>query len=59
MLTNWTRRARAFIESLSQKFNAYLENERSREVSQAENEETGVILFLLVLVFVIALQFKP
>ena len=59
MLKNWTRRARAFIASLIQKSKEYLEHERSREISQAENEETGCILFLVVLVFLIAHTFQP
>lgn len=54
MLTNSIRTVRAAIASLKQKLAAYLENERTREISQAENDETGCILFLVVLVFVIA-----
>jgi len=35
----------------------YLEHERTREVSQAENNETAMFLFLLVVVWLIALEF--
>jgi len=66
MLTNLIRQLRAFIASLIQRSSAYLENERTRlpvrrartqtgEVSQAENNETAMLLFLLVIVWLIAL----
>jgi hypothetical protein len=54
MLKSWIQAVRAFIASKLQKFNAYLEHERTREIPPAENLETGVILFLVVLVFIIA-----
>jgi hypothetical protein len=57
MLRNLTRQLRAFIASHWQKFNEYLENERTREISQAENNETAMLLFLLVIVWLIALKF--
>lgn len=57
MLTNSIQKARAFIEFQLQKFNAYLENEKTREIHQAENNETSCILFLLVVVWIIALEF--
>ncbi len=56
-LKNLTRRARAYIESPWQKLNAYLQNERTREISQEESNETGIILFLFILVWVLALEF--
>ena len=57
MLTNLIRQLRAFIASLIQRSSAYLENERTREVSQTENDETAMFLFLLVVVWLIALEF--
>jgi len=57
MLRNLTRQLRAFIESHWQKFNAYLANERTRQVSRQENNETAMFLFLLVIVWLIALEF--
>jgi len=54
MLTRWTQIARAFIASHWQKLTAYLANERTREIGQAENDETAIILFFVVIVFVIA-----
>ena len=56
MLRNLTRQLRAFIEFQWQKFSAYLENERTREVSQKENDETAMFLFLLVVVWLIAFE---
>jgi len=41
--------------SLRKALSAYLENERTREVSQAENNETAMLLFLLIIVWLIAL----
>jgi hypothetical protein len=57
MLRKSTRQLRAFIASHWQKFNAYLENERTREISDRENNETAMLLFLLVIVWLIALEF--
>lgn len=54
MLKRWTQQARAFIASLTQKSRAYLQNERTRQVSNQENAETGIVIFLLVVVFAIA-----
>ena len=59
MLTNSIQKARAFIASLSQRSTAYLQNERTREISPQENTETGCILLLVVAVLLIALEFKP
>jgi len=39
---------------MQKKLTAYLANEQTREISQAENDETAIILFLVVIVFVIA-----
>ena len=58
MLRNLTRQLRAFIASLIQRSSAYLENERNREVSQAENDETAMFLFLLVVVWLIAFELR-
>ena len=54
MLKNLTQPLRAFIASLVQRSKEYLENERSREISQQENNETGLFLFLLVVVWTLA-----
>ena len=54
MPTRWIQAAKAFIKSHWQKLQDYLANERTREISQAENDETAIILFLVVIVFVIA-----
>jgi len=43
--------------SLRNALKKYLEHERTREVSQAENNETAMFLFLLVVVWLIALEF--
>ena len=58
MLRNLTRQLRAFIESLIQRSSAYLENERTHEISQQENNETAMFLFLLVIVWLVGLQFR-
>ncbi len=56
MLKKWTQAVRAFIESLIQRSSAYLENERTRTVSQRENNETAMFLFSLVVVWLIAFE---
>jgi len=58
MLRNSIRQLRAFIASLIQRSSAYLENERTREVSQTENDETAMFLFLLVVVWLIAFELR-
>jgi hypothetical protein len=57
MLKNWTQAVRAFIASLVQRSREYLENERSREIPQAEQNETAMFLFFLVVVWLIAYEF--
>lgn len=58
MLINSIRKARARIASLLQRSNAYLQNERTRQVSNKENAETGCILFLLVIVLLLAQELQ-
>lgn len=56
MLKRWIQLVRVFIASHWQKFNAYLESERTREIPQAENNETAIILLLLLVVWLIAFE---
>jgi len=58
MLRNWTRQLRAFIESHARRLTAYLENERTREISQEENNETAMFLFVLVIVWLLAFELR-
>lgn len=44
------------LDDLWRQFEAYLENEYRREISQAENEETGIVLFLFIVVWLIAFE---
>ncbi len=54
MPTRLTHQLRAFIASQLQKLNAYLENERTREISQAENNETALAITVAVIIFLLA-----
>jgi len=54
MLKKLIQAAGANIGSLKRRFSGYLQNERTRIISDRENAETGIALFFVVLVFVLA-----